>query len=330
MKRVFITGMAGFIGFHLALALKKRGDEVFGCDNFNSYYDPRLKKHRAHALASVGISTTLCDIADKESILHQLKQNSITHFVHLAAQAGVRHSLKDPESYVQSNLHGFVQVLEALRLFPSIKLTYASSSSVYGLNAKTPFSELDPVNTPASLYGATKRSNELIAHSYHHTYGLFCTALRFFTAYGPWGRPDMAYFSFSKAILNQEPITLFGEGKLLRDFTYVDDIVQGIIAAIDLGAPCEIFNLGNHCPVSVLELVSTLEQLLGQKAEITFAPVPPGDVQATFADIAKSKKVLGFEPKTSLREGLQHFVNWYLDYKEMQLCALQLPPSPVF
>lgn len=315
MKRIFITGIAGFIGFHLALALKKRGDAVFGCDNFNAYYDPELKMQRAEILASQGISVTNCDIADRSSIENLLSTHSITHFVHLAAQAGVRYSMTNPGSYVHSNLDGFTQILEALRRFPAIKLTYASSSSVYGLNTKTPFSETDPVEKPASFYGATKRSNELIAHAYHHTHGLSCTGLRFFTAYGPWGRPDMAYFSFSKAILEEEPITIFGEGKLLRDFTYIDDIVQGTIAAIDLGAACEIFNLGNHCPVSVLELVSTLESLLGKKAQLNYAPVPPGDVPATFADITKSKNILGFEPKTSLQEGLQHFTQWYQEYR---------------
>jgi UDP-glucuronate 4-epimerase len=234
MKRLFITGIAGFIGFHLALALKKRGDEVFGCDNFNPYYGPELKRERARLLISQGVCVMDCDIVDRTAVEKLLKDNSITHFVHLAAQAGVRYSLKHPESYVHSNLNGFLQILEALRRFPEIKLTYASSSSVYGLNTKTPFSETDPVDRPASFYGATKRSNELIAHSYHHTYGLSCTGLRFFTVYGPWGRPDMAYFSFSKAILEKKPITVFGKGKLVRDFTFIDDIVQGTIAAIDL------------------------------------------------------------------------------------------------
>ena len=234
MKRIFVTGIAGFIGFHLALALKKRGDAVYGCDNFNTYYDPELKKERARRLELCGIPVIDCDIVDRKPLENALEKNEITHLVHLAAQAGVRYSLHHPESYVHSNLNGFVHILELLRLFPSIKLTYASSSSVYGLNAKTPFSETDPVDRPASFYGATKRSNELIAHSYHHLHGLSCTALRFFTVYGPWGRPDMAYYAFTKAILREEPIAVFGEGKLLRDFTYIDDIVQGTLAAIDL------------------------------------------------------------------------------------------------
>jgi UDP-glucuronate 4-epimerase len=315
MKHIFITGIAGFIGFHLALALKKRGDCVYGCDHFNAYYDPALKRERQKRLAQEGIFVSECDIADKTSIQQQLLSHNITHVVHLAAQAGVRHSLTHPESYVHSNLNGFVQILEALRPFPDVKFIYASSSSVYGLNTKIPFAETDSVDQPASFYGATKRAGELIAHSYHHLHGLQCTALRFFTVYGPWGRPDMAYFSFAKALLNQEPISVFGEGKLMRDFTYIDDIVQGTIAAIDLGASCEIFNLGNNFPVSVMDLISHLEDLLGVKAKIAFAPAPPGDVQTTFADITKAKQILGFEPKTSLRDGLKQFAEWYIEQK---------------
>jgi UDP-glucuronate 4-epimerase len=315
MKRIFISGISGFIGFHLALALKNRGDSVFGCDNFNSYYDPSLKRKRAQLLIALGIPIIDCDIIEKERIRGEIENLAISHFVHLAAQAGVRHSMKHPESYVHSNLNGFVQILEILRYFPHIKLIYASSSSVYGLNSKVPFAETDPVESPASFYGATKRCNEVIAHSYHHLYGIFCTALRFFTAYGPWGRPDMAYFSFSKAIFDGEPIPVFGEGKLMRDFTYIDDIVKGTIAAIDYGAASEIFNLGNNSPMSVLELISILESQLGKKALISFQPTPPGDVPITYADITKSQKVLGFEPKTSLNEGLRKFTDWYIDYR---------------
>lgn len=309
-KRIFISGIAGFIGFHLSLMLKQRGDDVFGCDNFNSYYDPSLKQERARLLSAAGIPVLDCDIVDKERLKTELKNFAISHFVHLAAQAGVRHSLKHPESYVHSNLNGFVQILEALRDFPQIKLVYASSSSVYGLNAKIPFSETDPVEQPTSFYGATKRCNELIAHAYHHLHGISCTGLRFFTAYGPWGRPDMAYFSFSKAILNGEVISVFGEGKLMRDFTYIDDVVQGTVAAIDHGAASEIFNLGNNSPVSVMELISILESHLGKKAKIAFQPMPLGEVPITYADITKSQKILGFKPKTSLREGLKIFTDW--------------------
>jgi len=314
MKHIFITGIAGFIGFHLALRCKKRGDYVVGCDHFNAYYDPALKKERARILQQEGIAVISADIVDQETIKQALQQHAITHLVHLAAQAGVRYSLHNPQSYVHSNLHGFVQILEALRCFPKVKLTYASSSSVYGLNTKTPFSETDPVNQPASFYGATKRSNELIAHAYHHTHGLSCTALRFFTVYGPWGRPDMAYYSFTKAILEGKSIPVFAKGQFMRDFTYIDDIVQGTLAAIDLGAACEIFNLGNNTPASILDLISTLETHLGKKATLDFQEAPAGDVPITYADITKAKNVLGYAPTTSLEEGLKHFTDWYLAY----------------
>jgi UDP-glucuronate 4-epimerase len=311
MKRILITGIAGFIGFHLARALKARGDVVCGLDNFNDYYSVELKKQRAALLKAEGIPVFREDINNRAFLVEMLQSHSVTHVAHLAAQAGVRYSETNAQSYVHSNLSGFVEMLEALRQKPSVTLIYASSSSVYGLNTKVPFSESDPVNCPASFYGATKRSNELIAHSYHHTYGLKCTGLRFFTVYGPWGRPDMAYFSFARAILENKPITLFERGELKRDFTYIDDIVSGIISAIDLGAPCEIFNLGNHSPVSVSELVSTLEELLGKKALIQYAQKPQGDVAITYADIDKARRMLGFEPKTALRTGLAQFVIWH-------------------
>ena len=311
MKRILITGIAGFIGFHLSQALKKRGDHVCGCDNFNSYYETQLKRKRAALLEEKGIAVVEYDITDKEKLIRQIQEEQITHVVHLAAQAGVRYSLTHPESYVHSNLVGFVQVLEAVRAVPHIKLTYASSSSVYGLNTKIPFAETDEVNQPASFYGATKRSNELIAHAYHHTHGLAVTGLRFFTVYGPWGRPDMAYYSFTKAILEGKPITVFDKGELQRDFTYVDDIVDGVMSSIDLGASCELFNLGNNQPVSVLRLIELLEKQLGKKAVITFSEKPPGDVAITYADITKSGNVLGFRPRTSLEEGLRHFTDWY-------------------
>jgi UDP-glucuronate 4-epimerase len=314
MKRIFITGISGFIGFHLGLALKQRGDAVSGCDNFNSYYDPSLKRERAQLLAEAGISVIDCDVVDRARIEVEIKNNRISHLVHLAAQPGVRHSIKHPESYMHSNLNGFVQILEALRHFSDIKFIYASSSSVYGLNSKTPSAETDLALQPTNFYGATKRCNEVIAHSYHHIHGIFCTGLRFFTVYGPWGRPDMAYYFFSKAILDEEPIPVFGEGKLMRDYTYIEDIVKGTIAAIDQGAANEIFNLGNNSPVSVLELISILESQLGKKARISFQPMPPGDVPITYADITKSQKILGFEPKTSLREGMKKFTDWYVNY----------------
>jgi UDP-glucuronate 4-epimerase len=312
--RIFITGIAGFIGFHLALALRKRGNAVFGCDNFNSYYDPQLKRDRAALLEKQGVEVLDMDIRDGSLLEQIISERKITHFVHLAAQAGVRHSMKHPESYVYNNLEGFVQVMEVVRRHPKILFTYASSSSVYGLNKKIPFSETDQTGAPSSLYGATKKSNELIAHAYHHMYGISVTGLRFFTVYGPWGRPDMAYFSFTDAILKGKPIHIFNEGKMKRDFTYVDDIVDGTIAAIDLGAPCEIFNLGNNKPEDVMHLVEILEKQLGKQAVQEFLPVQLSEVPVTYADIAKSHKVLGFSPKISLDQGIEKFLSWYNDY----------------
>lgn len=312
MRRFLITGIAGFIGSHLALALKKRGDWVCGCDNFNLYYSPALKKKRTSLLHEEGISVYTQDITDESALKALLEQEKITHIVHLAAQAGVRYCLTNPSAYTESNLKGFVSILEAVRAFPSIKLTYASSSSVYGLNTKVPFAETDPVNQPASFYAATKRSNELIAHSYYQMHGIRSTALRFFTVYGPWGRPDMAYYSFTDAILAKKPLTVFGKGLLKRDFTYIDDIIDGTIRAIEFEGGCEIFNLGNNDPVSTLDLITILEELLGVKASLQFADTPPGDVPITYADITKSQALLGFSPKVPLEEGLKHFVKWYL------------------
>jgi UDP-glucuronate 4-epimerase len=313
-KKIFITGIAGFVGFHLALFLKKRGDVVAGCDNFNPYYDPTLKQARAKHLTQHGILVHDCDIRNAPHIEKSVLDHDTTHFVHLAAQAGVRHSIKHPESYVQSNLDGFVQIMEVCRRHPSIKFIYASSSSVYGLNQKVPFSENDPTDRPASLYGATKKSNELMAHAYHHLYGMHVTGLRFFTVYGPWGRPDMAYFSFTEAILQGKPIHVYNKGEMKRDFTYIDDIVAGTAAAIDLGAPCEIFNLGNNRPEEVNNLISIIEELTGKKAIKQFLPIQAGDVQNTYADIAKSQAQLGFKPKISLQEGMRHFVTWYQSF----------------
>jgi UDP-glucuronate 4-epimerase len=314
-KRVFITGIAGFIGFHLASFLKKRGDDVWGCDNFNSYYDPALKRERAKKLADLGIGIHEGDIRNVAFLERAVLLQGTTHFVHLAAQAGVRYSLTNPEAYVQNNLDGFVQVMEVLRRHPKLKFIYASSSSVYGLNQKVPFSESDPVHLPANLYGATKMSNELIAHSYHHLYGISVTGLRFFTVYGPWGRPDMAYFSFTKAISEGKPIQLFNGGKMQRDFTYIDDIVQGAASAIDLGASREIFNLGNHHPESVFDLVKIIEGKTGKRAKIELLPDQVGEIPITYADISKSKKNLGFSPKTSLSEGMSHFIDWFSGLK---------------
>ncbi|MDN3506040.1 MAG: GDP-mannose 4,6-dehydratase [Simkaniaceae bacterium] len=306
-KRIFITGIAGFIGYHLAKALSAQGHFVMGCDNFNSYYDPELKKERAKQLTNV---YTL-DLCDQEALESLITQNEITHVVHLAAQAGVRYSITHPEQYHDTNLTGFFHLLEILRRHPSIHCTFASSSSVYGLNKKIPFSETDPTDLPANFYGATKKSNELMAHSYHHLYGIPMVGLRFFTVYGPWGRPDMAYFSFTKAILDEKPIRVFNQGNMQRDFTYIDDIVEGIIAALDYQTTFEIFNLGNNQPEELLHMIRHLETYLGKKATLEMLPMPPGEIQTTFADISKAQKMLNFSPKTPLEEGLKKFVHWH-------------------
>ncbi|MDE3055718.1 MAG: NAD-dependent epimerase/dehydratase family protein [Verrucomicrobiota bacterium] len=303
--------MAGFIGFHLARYLNARGDFVIGLDNFNTYYDVTLKKKRAQLLQEEGMELLTADIRDRDLLQLALLRHSITHVVHLAAQAGVRHSLYEPDDYVASNLHGFVSVLEACRKVPSLKLIYASSSSVYGLNRKIPFSVEDKTDSPTNLYGATKKANEAIAHAYHHLYGLFVTGLRYFTVYGPWGRPDMAYFRFTEAIAKGETIQVFNHGKMRRDFTYIDDIVRGTAAAIDLGAPCEIFNLGNHRPIELLYLIEWIEKALGKKARKEFLPLQPGETLETCADIEVSRKILNFFPSVPLEEGMSHFINWY-------------------
>ncbi len=325
MKRILITGAAGFIGFHLAKSLKKRGEFCIGLDNFNTYYDPQLKTDRAAILQKLGIEMVHADICDRDKIKLILLKHGITHIVHLAAQAGVRHSLSHPDDYVASNLQGFVSILENVRLFPSIKLVYASSSSVYGLNKKIPFSVDDKTDQPTNLYGATKKANEVIAHAYHHLYGLSVTALRYFTAYGPWGRPDMAYYRFTRQICDGQPIQVFNHGEMKRDFTYIDDIVQGTMAAIDLGASYEIFNLGNNRPIALLYLIQLLEEALGKTAIKQMLPMQAGEVTETFADIEKSQQLLNFRPAVSLEEGILQFIEWFKQYHglssklEMQL-----------
>ncbi|MEM1282566.1 MAG: NAD-dependent epimerase/dehydratase family protein [Chlamydiota bacterium] len=307
-KRVFITGAAGFIGFHLARFLRDRGDEVLGYDNFNDYYDPTLKEERVRRLE--GVSVLRGDLCDEVKLSEIVDQFEPTHIVNLAAQAGVRYSLENPQAYIKSNIDGFLNVLEICRNAPEIKLIYASSSSVYGTNRKIPFSIDDPCDHQASLYGVTKKSNELMATTYHHLYGIRVTGLRFFTVYGEWGRPDMAYFSFTKKILNQEPIKVFNHGKMMRDFTYISDIVKGTAAAIDLGAPCELFNLGNHQPVSIERFIEIIEEELGVSAVKDYLPMQLGDVEKTYADIDHSRKLLSFSPEVSLEEGLSNFICW--------------------
>ncbi len=314
-KTVFVTGVAGFIGFHAALALHRRGDLVVGLDNFNSYYSPELKKTRAALLAREGITLIEGDICNAGLVDSLFEKHRFTHVLHLAAQAGVRYAKTHPEAYLKSNLEGFLILLEACKKYPAIKLIYASSSSVYGCNKKMPFSEADPTDTPANLYAATKKANELMAYSYHHLYGLSATALRYFTVYGPWGRPDMAYFAFAEAILAEKPIHLFNQGNMRRDFTYIDDIVSGTLSALDLGAPWEVFNLGNNAPIELLTFVELLEQELGKKAQKILEKETPGEVETTFADINHAQKRLGFSPSTPLTKGLPQFLGWFHDYR---------------
>lgn len=315
-KRVFVTGIAGFIGFHAARALKKRGDEVVGIDNFNAYYDPTLKRARAQLLAQEGIAVHEGEITAPEQMALLLQ--SCTHVLHLAAQAGVRYARTHPHVYIKSNIEGFLSLLELLKHFPHIPLIYASSSSVYGTNTEVPFATTDRTDHPANLYAATKKANELMAYSYHHMYGLKTTGLRYFTVYGPWGRPDMAYFSFTKAILEGTPIQLFNRGEMWRDFTYIDDIVSGTLAALDLAADCEVFNLGNHKVESLKRFVHLLEEAVGKKAHLECCETPPGEMIRTYADIEAAQQQLGFKPQTSLEEGLQKFVKWYQEWSNRE------------
>jgi UDP-glucuronate 4-epimerase len=323
---VLVTGSAGFIGFHCALALKKRGDGVIGMDNYCAYYPVGIKRARSDALREAGIYTFQADLNERNFLDHILKEYKVTHILALAAQAGVRYAAKDPASYVASNISGFVTLLEAARMSdPMPRIVYASSSSVYGLNTKTPFSEEDKVDHPASLYAATKKANEMIVCTYKHIYGLSFIGLRFFTVYGPWGRPDMAAFSFATKIEKDQPLKIFqgpGGSELQRDFTYIDDIVQGCIAAVDKiaastkeTAECSTYNLGNKDPVTVTYLVECLEESLGKKAIRNYVPMPPtGDVLKTFADISLAQKELGYQPHTPLKVGIGKFIEWYKDY----------------
>lgn len=321
---VLVTGSAGFIGYHVSRALLERGEQVIGIDSLNSYYDPALKQARLERLErQPGFSFEAIDIADREAMtaLARGRRDAITRVLHLAAQAGVRHSLEAPFDYVRSNLEGHMVVLELCRHeLPKLEhLVYASSSSVYGGNSKVPFAESDRVDQPVSLYAASKRANELMSHSYSHLFGVRATGLRFFTVYGPWGRPDMAYFLFTDALAHGRPITLYHEGRLERDFTYIDDVVDGVLAALDRpprgdGAPHAVYNLGNHRPIAIRHFVRLLEAGLGRKAKIRNAPLPPGDVVKTFADLEASRRDLGYEPKVPIEEGLLRFVAWYRDY----------------
>jgi UDP-glucuronate 4-epimerase len=323
---ILVTGAAGFIGFHVTQQLLARGDTVLGLDNMNDYYDPALKFAR---LAEINASQHAnnftfyqIDIADASALNALFQQHKIDKVIHLAAQAGVRYSLINPHSYVQSNLVGFVNILEACRHHAIQHLVYASSSSVYGGNTKMPFSETDQVDHPVSLYAATKKANELMAHTYSHLYQIPTTGLRFFTVYGPWGRPDMSPFLFADAILNDKPIKVFNHGDMMRDFTYIDDIVEGVIRVCDKTAtaeaaktaPYRVFNIGNHQPEKLMDFIAMLEQAFGKTAAKEFLPMQPGDVKATYADTESLHAWTGFTPKTSLAIGVKKFSQWYLNY----------------
>ena len=321
-QRILVTGAAGFVGSFVAARLAAMGHQVVGCDNFNDYYDPRLKHDRVAALlAPAGVACHTVELSDAAQVTALFERERPTLVVHLAAQAGVRYSLENPAAYVQSNLVGFGNILEACRHGKIEHLLYASSSSVYGANAKVPFSEDDQVDAPVSLYAATKKSNELMAHSYSHLFKLPATGLRFFTVYGPWGRPDMAYFSFAEKMARGATIPVFAEGLLTRDFTYIDDIVEGVVRllfkptpATPTSAPHTVFNIGNHNPVQVLDFIQTLENVMGIEAQKEFLPMQPGDVPATHASIDKLKAWVDFAPTTPLADGLARFWTWYRDW----------------
>tara|TARA_B100000963_G_scaffold354772_1_gene371838 strand:+ start:614 stop:1582 length:969 start_codon:yes stop_codon:yes gene_type:complete len=317
---ILITGAAGFIGSRLTLELLKSGKNVVGLDNLNDYYDVNLKKYRLKKLCSYKkFSFHKLDLSKTRNLEKILKKYKIKKICHLAAQAGVRYSLKNPKIYLKYNIDGFLNILEVCRQFDKIKLVYASSSSVYGGNKKVPFSVLDDVSKPVSLYAVTKRSNELMAESYSKLFKLNIIGLRFFTVYGPWGRPDMAIWMFTEAMLKKHKINVFNNGNLSRDFTYIDDIIKGIRASLDFNFKNKnslhhIFNLGNNKPVTVNKMIATLEKILSVKAKKNFLPMQPGDVKRTFADIKSSKKLLGFNPSYPLEEGLIRFTEWYKSY----------------
>jgi UDP-glucuronate 4-epimerase len=331
--KIIVTGSAGFIGQMVASRLLDRGDEVIGVDNVNDYYDVGLKEARLAQIAGhAGFTEARVDLADREAIAALFSEHKPQRVVHLAAQAGVRYSLQNPYAYVDSNLSGFLNILEGCRNNQVEHLVYASSSSVYGANTQMPFSVHQNVDHPVSLYAATKKSNELMAHSYSHLYGIPVTGLRFFTVYGPWGRPDMAYFSFTQKILAGEPIDVFNNGQHKRDFTYIDDIVEGVIRTLDhvampnpdwdssqpdsasSTAPYRLYNIGNNQPVELMHFIEVLEDCLGKKAVKNFLPMQAGDVAETFADIDDLVTAVGFKPVTKIEEGLEQFVSWYREY----------------
>ena len=315
LPTVLVTGAAGFIGFHLSRRLLEKGYRVIGLDSMNEYYDVSLKESRLEILKPYPDFVFYKeDIQNLPGLKKIFQTHAIDRVCNLAAQAGVRYSLENPFSYQKSNLEGFLNLLEIAREYQIQNFVYASSSSVYGSNEKTPFSVEDRVDTPVSLYAATKKANELMAHAYHHLFDFPCTGLRFFTVYGPWGRPDMALFLFTDAILNNRPIDVYNYGQMRRDFTYIDDIVDGTIAAIEKPHACEVFNLGNSDTTELMEFIRVIEEELGMEAQKNMMPLQPGDVPATSADIQKSREMLGFSPKTSIREGIHNFLVWYREY----------------
>lgn len=329
--KLLVTGAAGFIGMHVCQRLVARGDDVVGLDNLNAYYDVSLKESRLLQLVSPVFNFERADIVDRQALAEVFRRHKPQRVVHLAAQVGVRNSLNHPDLYIDSNLTGFANVLEECRRHNVEHLVYASSSSVYGGNSRLPFSESDNVDHPASLYAATKKANELMAHAYSHLYGIPMTGLRFFTVYGPWGRPDMAPFLFAKAIQERTPINVFNQGQMLRDFTYIDDIAESIVRIIDKtarpdpafdsahpnpatsSAPFRIFNVGNSHPVPLLEFISTLESAMGRVADKNFLPMQPGDVPATAANTDALHAWIGFRPHTPMVEGVRRFAHWYLE-----------------
>ena len=320
--KILVTGAAGFIGMHVSQLLLARGDEVVGLDNLNDYYDPRLKQARLDRLAPhPGFRFVRLDVADRDGMARLFADERFDRVVHLAAQAGVRYSLVNPHAYIDSNVVGFMNVLEGCRHAGVQHLAYASSSSVYGGNTKMPFSEHDNIDHPVSMYAATKKANELMAHTYSHLYGLPTTGLRFFTVYGPWGRPDMMMWLFTRAILAGEPIPVFNHGEMQRDFTYVDDIVEGVLRTLarppapsGAAAPYDVFNIGNHQPVELMEFIEAIERALGRPARKNFLPLQDGDVPATFADVSELEAWTGYRPRTPVVEGVGRFVAWYRGY----------------
>lgn len=331
--KILITGVAGFIGSTLALRLLERGDAVYGIDNLNDYYDVSLKLARlARFQDHPKFAFKKLDVADRAGMAELFAEQRFDAVMHLAAQAGVRYSIENPHAYIDANLVGFGNILEGCRHSKVGHLVFASSSSVYGANTRLPFSEHDNVDHPVSLYAATKKANELMAHSYAHLYGLACTGLRFFTVYGPWGRPDMALFKFTKGILEGTPIPVFNEGKMIRDFTYIDDIVEGVVRVIDQRpepdpdwsgeepdparsyAPYRVYNIGNNQPVELISYIQVLEQCLGRKAQMQLLPMQPGDVRATMANTDELHGAVGFKPSTPIEKGIANFVAWYTSY----------------